>query len=176
MHIEVVCSVCEAKFQRWKGEVSRSLRLGRPMYCSRECAARANIKNIPRSSISAAHLNPGNKRDDHTPFRRHMLSIQKRDWECTVTLQDLKEQWERQDGVCPYTGWKLVNLNSTGHRLPKTPNRASLDRINSTRGYVLGNIQFVSLMAQYAKHGWGEEELIQFCEAVHEVRHVQNNE
>ena len=51
-------------------------------------------------------------------------------------------------------------------QLPLTPDRASLDRIDSTKGYVKGNIQFVAVMAQYAKHGFTEQELLGFCKRV----------
>jgi hypothetical protein len=55
---------------------------------------------------------------------------------------------------------------STKNQLPKTPDRASLDRIDSSKGYVNGNIQFVSYMAQIAKNEFSDGELRSFCEAV----------
>ena len=48
----------------------------------------------------------------------------------------------------------------------RATNRASVDRIDSSKGYIKGNIQFVSLVAQYAKNMWDEKELYNFCEAV----------
>ncbi|MEO1764581.1 MAG: hypothetical protein AAFR83_22070, partial [Cyanobacteria bacterium J06629_18] len=49
------------------------------------------------------------------------------------------------------------------------PKTASLDRIDSCKGYVFGNVQFVSLMANYAKRDFLEEELLRFCEAVNAI-------
>ena len=46
------------------------------------------------------------------------------------------------------------------------PNTASLDRIDSSLGYIPGNVQFVSVIANYAKRDFQEEELFEFCEAV----------
>lgn len=85
-----------------------------------------------------------------------------------LTLEDLRTQWIEQDGVCPYTGLKLV--------LPKNTagfddgnihaDRASLDRIDSSKGYVLGNVQFVSQMANFAKRDVSHDEMVRFCRAV----------
>jgi len=50
--------------------------------------------------------------------------------------------------------------------LKKTPDRASLDRIDSSKGYVKGNIQFVSLIAQYAKNDWNGDVIFEFANAV----------
>lgn len=52
------------------------------------------------------------------------------------------------------------------NQLPKTPDRASLDRIDSSIGYVKGNIQFISLIAQFAKNDFSDTEVINFCKAV----------
>lgn len=84
----------------------------------------------------------------------------------------MKNQWDLQKGICAYTGWPLISPpnTTTWKRLKITPTRASVDRIDSKKGYVKGNIQFVSLIAQYAKNVWHEKELYNFCEAVVEKR------
>ena len=82
--------------------------------------------------------------------------------EINLTTEDIKNVWEKQNGICPYTGWKL-NLTRSGKAKAK---QASLDRIDSKKGYIKGNIQFVALMANLAKNTFEEEELISFCKAV----------
>ena len=80
-----------------------------------------------------------------------------------ISVQDLQDQWDKQRGICPYTGWKMkLRLRKKG----SSPYQASLDRIDSSCGYVRGNIQFVALMANYAKNSFDDEHLIQFCKAV----------
>jgi len=90
--------------------------------------------------------------------------------ECTITLLDLREQWDKQRGICPYMGWEMDNPNPCRYvnqgKMPMHIKRASLDRIDSSKGYVKGNIQFVCLMAQYAKNRFTESELLKFCESV----------
>jgi hypothetical protein len=88
-----------------------------------------------------------------------------------VTLEDLKEVWDRQSGRCPYTDWDLHNPQTTSR--PGTahhPRRASVDRKDPAKGYTKVNIQFVSLIAQYAKHLFSDDDLVTFCEAVVSVR------
>ena len=114
--------------------------------------------------------------EDLKLLRQHLNLARKRvkshGRDCTINLQYLKELWEKQEGCCPYTGWKLDNPRTTtnwnGYRLH--PKRASLDRIDSSVGYVLGNVQFLSVIANYAKSIFLEEELLEFCQAAAEYR------
>jgi hypothetical protein len=81
-----------------------------------------------------------------------------------ITIIDIKEQWERQKGICPYTGIKLVppGWYSTDEVLT----RASIDRIDSSKGYVKGNIQFVSMMMNFAKNKYDDSHVINLCKAI----------
>jgi hypothetical protein len=168
--IEVKCCVCGKQFEREAKEVRRSEKLGRRIYCSRKCCGKDNFENIPEDKRHARpeNLINGNRLDEFSPFRWHFRNCKRRIKGFELTLGDLKDQWEKQDGKCPYTGWKLKNMPTSDHKdqLPLTPDRASVDRIDSSKGYTRDNIQFVSVMAQYAKHQFGENDLVNFCEAV----------
>jgi hypothetical protein len=68
------------------------------------------IKNFKdKININHAHLKKGSERDDYSPFRYYLKfikkSVKQRHKESSVTLLDLKQVWERQQGICPYTGW-----------------------------------------------------------------------
>jgi len=172
--IKLICKVCNKEFFRNKNEVKRNSQLGRRVYCSLSCVGHDNLSNLPENKrYHPENLKAGNRLDDFSPFRFHlknarMHSKSRKKKEITVTLEDLKLQWEKQNGKCPYTGWKMDNPISTSTRLKKTlnPCRASLDRIDSSKGYTPDNIQFVSVMANYAKNKFSDVELFQFCEAV----------
>ncbi|MBR8835562.1 MAG: hypothetical protein DSM106950_16500 [Stigonema ocellatum SAG 48.90 = DSM 106950] len=116
------------------------------------------------------------RRDEHSPFRQHLKLARRRmkthGRECTITLEYLKELWERQSGRCPYTGWELDNPETTAHWdvYELHPKRASLDRIDSSVGYVPGNVQFVSVIANFGKRDFPEEKLLEFCQAVVDFR------
>lgn len=48
----------------------------------------------------------------------------------------------------------------------RNPKRASLDRIDSSKGYIKGNVQFVCHMANVAKNDYTYEQMIEFCRAM----------
>jgi hypothetical protein len=131
------CEICNICFSRSKAEINRNKKLGRRVFCSRVCCGKATLSNLGDKRITT-HLKKGSERDEYSPFRsflktiRSHLSKRNDDRECTIDLIDLKSQWEKQKGICPYTGWHLVLLKTTNSKLPKTPDRASLDRIDSS--------------------------------------------
>ena len=43
---------------------------------------------------------------------------------------------------------------------------ASLDRIDNSKGYVQGNVRFVSVMFNFARNKFSDEEVIEFAQAV----------
>lgn len=44
----------------------------------------------------------------------------------------------------------------------ETPYQASLDRIDSSRGYVKGNVEFVCLAVNFAKSTFSKEQMLEF--------------
>jgi hypothetical protein len=110
----------------------------------------------------------------YAPFRSYLKNIKdscrKKSKKYRVTLTDLKNLWESQNGICPYTGWKLIHTNELN------PNKASVDRIDSAKGYFPGNIQFVALIANYAKSTFTENQLLEFCSAVAENKDDSGNQ
>jgi len=100
------------------------------------------------------------------PFNIYIRSIVSRikhhkpDCEISLNAKDLEIQWEKQEGKCPFTGKKMVHMRREKHE--KNPYQASIDRINPKIGYINGNIRFISLMANYAKHLFTDAETIEF--------------
>lgn len=173
MSLTLTCSVCGATFERYAGEVKRSTRLGRPIYCSRSCSGKANLKNIPLDRRDPElHLRNGKPLDEYSMFRTAYRLARRRaeqmEWEFTITLADLKDVWDRQRGLCIYTGVEMrmpeKSLNS-GY-LEESMWNGSIDRIDSAKGYVPENIQFVCVMANYAKRHHSHEQMIEFCRAI----------
>ena len=150
-YVELVCAVCGAGFPRASGEVKRNERLNRPIYCSRNCAGAANLKNIPVSRMGWSHLEPGNRADTYSPFRTCFRIARNRarlyGKAFTITLDDLIAQY---------------NL------MGKSPRNASLDRIDSAEGYTPKNVQFVCYMANVAKNDFSHEEMLEFCRVISE--------
>ncbi len=172
VRIEVQCEICGRTFWREKGEVNRSRRLGRRLFCSRECTGIANIENLPEKAPTD-HLPKGRIADKYSPFREYLKLIRRRTAlrheEMAVTLEDLRQLWEQQNGRCPLTGWQMELPPTTDwSKTPLTPRRASIDRIDSSVGYVPDNIRFVAMMANFCKNSFTDADVIAFCHAVAE--------
>jgi hypothetical protein len=173
--VKLICQCCQKEFERLLGEVNRNKKKNREIYCSLACNAKNTInKKIPPekhgSLFSDISKYSSNHLDEFSPFRYHLKNVRshtkKNGKEFDITLQDLKEQWEKQQGVCPHTGWKLKNAENTNVILPLTPDRASLDRIDSSKGYIKGNIQFVAYMYNICKNNFQHEDVVNFSVAV----------
>jgi len=170
--MNVDCFYCGKRFFRRNSEVNRSKKLGRRQFCSRGCCGKVVANNLKNQKWD--HLAHIKRADSLSPFRHHLKCIKNKGGyggkrrSCFITLQDLKDQWDQQQGICPYTGWELKTPRTTSshHQLPKSTDRASVDRIDNSKPYTRSNIQFISLMAQYAKNIWPEDELLRFCEAI----------
>ena len=166
--IRVRCSYCTRSVWKEEREVRRRRRQGhRKFFCNRSCAITAQLKKKPRPVL--ANLRPGNRKDLYTPFRWFLLRARQRPQHGSVTLSldDLRVLWELQKGICPITGWALILPESAmGWKDGPSPRNASLDRLNHRVGYVPGNVRFVSLMANLARHMFSDDELRGFCSAV----------
>jgi hypothetical protein len=79
----------------------------------------------------------------------------KKGLEFSLTKEDV--EWVE---ICPVFGVKLEYGVGVGPK-PLSP---SLDRIDSSKGYVKGNVQILSNKANVMKHNATPEELIQFAE------------
>lgn len=97
-----------------------------------------------------------------------------------ITVEDVKMMFERQNGRCNYTGRPLVikskrnntrrfeskDLARAGVRAYHNINKASVDRIDPSRGYVKDNVHLVCVHINYAKLDLSEEDFISLCRDV----------
>lgn len=156
----VICENCGNTFEKLSKEVKRSLKLNRPQYCSRSCAksTEANINHLKQFRNSdVSRLDASNRRDEYTGFREHLLRAKRRTQEVDIDLEDLKQTWEKQKGICPYSKVKLRFVSKVGKNNPIYT--MSLDRKDSNLGYVKGNIQFISIAMNLMKNSMTEEEM-----------------
>jgi len=138
------CDNCGIEFQKPQSEINRNQKLSRKNFCSRTCVGKNNTKNLPKNIDGyKISTHSANKKDEYTPFRYHYRNIKKRDKDVTISLEDMRKVWERQNGICPFLN---IELTLSGYsRIEKNPiYSASLDRIDFTKGYVIDNIQWIS--------------------------------
>lgn len=150
--ITIKCDNCSIDFEKPISEYTRNLKLNRKNYCSRSCCGK-NIKNVLHLKNVNSNYNISqhslNRKDDFSNFKYYYRNIKRRFKEFNITLNDLKEQWNLQKGICPYTNLQL-KLYKYKESHPYEL-RASLDRIDNTKGYIKGNIEFISLPINYLK-------------------------
>lgn len=95
--------------------------------------------------------------------KQYLTRLKHRKKEVTITLKDLLTQWEKQEGRCVYTNVRLLLVSRDSGWKQST---ASIDRIDSSKGYVKGNIQWVHKRINSMKNDLKEEEFIQWCRLV----------
>lgn len=79
-------------------------------------------------------------------------------WE--LTIEDIWKIYEDQEGVCALSGvpigWADKGLTAT----------ASIDRIDSSEGYILENVQLVHKDINFMKQQFDQEYFVSMCKAV----------
>jgi hypothetical protein len=152
-----VCKNCNKEFEKPLTEIRRNEKLNRFNFCSRTCVGKNNLNNFgDKRSTYNISLHSGNRYDLYTKFKYHYRNIKRRHHEINILIDDLKYQWELQNGVCPFTGISLEI--SSYSKIEKNPiYSASLDRIDSTKGYIKGNIRWVSRAINWMKNDMSDE-------------------
>lgn len=162
----VICNNCNIPFEKAISEIKRTEAKGRKHYCSLTCLGEANTENLGEwlGKPQISHLRSNNQRDKYTGFREFIRRAKQRKNLGDLTLDDLFEQWNKQNGKCPYTGIEL--------KLPQARKRhqlfemASLDRVDSSKPYEKNNVVFVSTPINYMKNSMTEEETVAFCKKI----------
>jgi hypothetical protein len=160
------CDNCGVIFEKPLSELNRNKKLGRMNFCTRSCVGKNNIKNFPdRENNYDISKHSSNNRDEFTGFRDFLRRIKRRNYEYDVDLEYLKKVWDSCN-VCVYSGVKLTLPTHIQNNNPLVT--ASIDRIDSTKGYVKGNIQYISITANHAKNSMSHEQMLEFCELIME--------
>jgi len=165
--IIVKCDECGADVCREVKEYKRSLKLKRKNFCNNICSAKnSNRVRMERGevfSLPPEFIGKGKQKTKLSIFKPLFHRIKKHGKLIEITLEDIQEIWEKQKGICVYTKMKL--------RLPewdlqKDIFTASIDRIDSNKGYIKDNCQIVSVMANLAKNDFSDEDMKEFCKQI----------
>lgn len=169
--ITFICDNCGLKAQKPLSEYIRNKKLGRHNFCCRTCSCtfknklyKNNLSNAQKQCQQQIKEYCYNRKDEWTPYRYSLRNAKKRFKEFNLTLEDLRTIWTNQNGICPYTGLKLQL--PTYKKCNNIWYRASLDRIDSTKGYVVGNIQFISTPINFMKSTMSDLETKQYLKLI----------
>lgn len=133
-------------------------------YCCKKCSTKRQnsyIKNL----------------DDNTKLHKtlnyRLLGAKERSIKSKINfnidLEYIKNLWEIQQQKC-----KISNIEMTFEmRKGRTFTNVSIDRIDSKKGYVKGNIQLVCMAINQMKSDLTKEELIFFCKKI--IENENNN-
>lgn len=72
-----------------------------------------------------------------------------------ITLEDIKKLWDKNGNKCALTGIYFEEIQKA--YIKKQPYIPSLDRINSQKGYIRGNVRIVCCAVNIALHVWGSD-------------------
>lgn len=104
-----------------------------------------------------------------SPMSYKLLSIRdrakKRNLACDLTSEYLQSIWT---GICPVFNTKIEIGQAVqwGRENFNSVNLASLDRIDATKGYIQGNVQWVSNLANLMKNCASPDQLVAFAKRI----------
>jgi len=101
----------------------------------------------------------GNTKNLKGQFTYYLRKAKDRRHSTDLEEDYLVDLWNRQDGNCAISGIPLRLRNLTGR---STLDAASLDRIDSGKGYVKGNVQFIAYGLNLAKNSFSNDEFTEF--------------
>lgn len=93
-------------------------------------------------------------------FFRAKCSSERRKINFSISIEYAHQIFLAQEGKCALTGQPL-NFKS-----PRSSITASLDRIDSAKGYIEGNIQWLHKDINRLKSDWNENEFLKLCKRV----------
>lgn len=88
-------------------------------------------------------------------FNKFKKSALSRQIEWNLSLEDFESSYT---ATCALTGWDISNSYSNP--------TASFDRIDSTKSYCLGNIQWLHSMVNMSKNKYPQDKFIEMCTAI----------
>ena len=83
-------------------------------------------------------------------------SSKKRGHVCEITRQHVIDLWDRQQGLCAYTGWPMDFAT-------KSARLVSIERIDNTIGYRPDNILLVCWCVNKARSGMSQADFFDMC-------------
>lgn len=97
-------------------------------------------------------------------FNKVKTGAEKRELKFNLSIKDMWNQFEKQNGICALSGIQLKFPTKSN----SSDGTASLDRIDSSKGYIKGNIQWVHKHINKIKWEYSQEYFIELCKKVAE--------
>lgn len=99
-------------------------------------------------------------------WSRIISAANQRNLEFTITIEYAWELFLKQQGICALSGVE-IEFAKTTLNYQMGLGTASLDRIDSSKGYIEGNVQWVHKQINISKLNLTDKEFIEMCSLVH---------
>ena len=158
------CKKCSTEFPVAVKEYNRQTKKGRlddMWFCSKSChRSWNNANNYVMTENKLNHLKKMRGRVKKGKYTQHLNNARNRKYDFDLDEKYLQYLWDDQEGLCALTNKPL--LLREGQKGELTPYTASVDRIDNTKGYIKGNVQWVCYSANLAKQRFSDEEIKEF--------------
>lgn len=84
----------------------------------------------------------------------------------TITMQEAYELLEKQNFKCVLSGVPIQLYRNYAQRKNRHLQTASLDRIDSSKGYTIDNIQWLHKYVNFMKTDFSQNEIIDWCHKI----------
>ncbi len=101
-------------------------------------------------------------------FHNYKRSAQRRNIDFTITLEYVADLFRKQEGKCAISGMS-IDIKGT----PWKGQTGSLDRIDPTRGYVEGNVQWVHKLVNELKWDLQPQEFFTIIKQIYEHKKLE---
>ena len=101
-------------------------------------------------------------------LNRTRSSARSRNLAMEIDLEFLGSLWEAQQGCCAVSGLAFTDERHE-QAFVKRPFAPNLDRIDSSKGYIRGNVRLVCIVANIAMSQWGDRILRRLAHGVVET-------
>jgi hypothetical protein len=143
---------------------------GETVYCSGRALTKGmNTSCGCKRTLENHHGWKGFGGISQTRWSGMLNDARKRSLPVEISIEDAWKLFQDQDGVCALSGIEL-SFGEYAKRSKKLT--ASLDRIDSTKGYIRGNIQWVHKRINMMKQAMSDGEFVEFCTKVAMYNHI----
>lgn len=123
-------------------------------FCSKYCKNAWNTKHLYKYKY-------GQENRGRSPEKLIQDLLNKKQRK-NLPLQYMIDLFYEQNGRCAISGIKLTHITGKG----KIQTNISIDKIDPSKGYEIGNVQFVCFIVNIMKHTLNREDLLFWCRVI----------
>jgi hypothetical protein len=105
-------------------------------------------------------------------FSRIVASAKDRNLEININMKYISSLFDKQNGKCAISGIG-ISLPENTKEFREGDCTASLDRIDSKKGYIIGNVQWVHKRVNFMKQDMNENDFIEFCHIISNYQRIK---